>query len=203
MEREKILDKSMRDYSKQIDIMQIILISIGALLVPTFLAKLLNTIFGANSFIATHSQIIVGSIVNTALIVTAINVKGWKKIIGIITLPSISTILGGYVFKTASVYMVYMIPAIWIGNFAIVYLYKLLLLNKKVNYFVTGIIAIIAKVAIIFAGFSLLNAFGIFPQKLIQNLQTAMSTTQGITATIGMVISYTIYLANKKSLNRD
>lgn len=200
MERENVLNKSMRDYSKQIDIMQIILICIGALLVPTFLASLLTKIFGANSFIASHSQIIVGSIVNTVLIVTAINVKGWKKIVGIITLPSISTILGGYVFKTASVYMAYMIPAIWIGNFAIVYLYKQLLLNKKLNYFITGAIAIVVKVAIIFGGFSLLKAFGIFPEKLVQNLQVAMGTTQAATATIGVIISYTIYLANKKTI---
>ena len=200
MERENVLNKSMRDYSKQIDIMQIILICIGALIVPTFLASLLTKVIGANSFIDSHSQIIVGSIVNTALIVTAINVKGWKKIVGIITLPSISTILGGYVFKTASVYMAYMIPAIWIGNFAIVYLYKQLLLNKKLNYFVTGAIAIAVKVAIIFGGFSLLNIIGIFPEKLVQNLQIAMGTTQAVTATIGMIISYTIYLANKKTI---
>ncbi len=203
MERENVLNKNMRDYSKQIDIMQIILICIGALIVPTFLASFFTKVFGANSFVASHSQIIVGSIVNIALIVTAINVKGWKKIVGIITLPSISTILGGYVFKTASVYMAYMIPAIWIGNFAIIYLYKVLLLNKKLNYFVTGIIAIITKVAIIFGGFSLLNILGIFPEKLVQNLQVAMGTTQVVTATIGMIISYTIYLSNKKTLKNN
>lgn len=203
MERESILNKSMRDYSKQMDILQIVLICIGALIVPTFLASLLTKVFGVNSIISTYSQIIVGSVVNTALIVTAINVKGWKKIAGIITLPSISTILGGYVFKTASVYMVYMIPAIWIGNFAIVYLYKELLLNKKINYFITGIIATVVKVAVIFGGFSLLNAFGTFPEKLVQNLQVAMSSTQAITATIGMIISYTIYVANKKTMKNS
>ncbi len=198
MEDVKVLDKKMCDYSKQVDILQIILICISALLVPTFLASLLTKIFGANSVIASNSQIIVGSIVNVALIVTAINVKGWKKIVGIITLPSISTILGGYVFKTASIYMAYMIPAIWLGNFAIVYLYKLLLLKKEINYFVTGILAIIVKVAIIFLGFSILNYAGIFPDKMVKTLQTAMGMTQLITATIGMVISYTVYLANKK-----
>lgn len=198
MEKENVLNKSMRDYSSSINILQIVLICIAALIVPTFLAKSLITIFGANSVIASNSQIIVGSIVNTALIVTAINVKGWKKIVGIITLPSISTILGGYVFKTASVYMAYMIPAIWLGNFAIVYLYKKLLLEKKLNYFVTGIIAIVAKVAIIFGGFYILNSFGIFPEKLVQNLQTAMGTTQAITATIGMCVAYTVYIANKR-----
>lgn len=50
MERESVLNKSMRDYSKQIDIMQMILICIGALIVPTFLASLLTKVFGANSF---------------------------------------------------------------------------------------------------------------------------------------------------------
>ena len=192
MEKENVLEKNMYDDSKQINILQIILICVGALLVPTFLAQLLTKVFGANSVIASNSQIIVGSIVNTALIVTAINVKGWKKIIGIITLPSISTILGGYVFKTASVYMAYMIPAIWLGNFAIVYLYKWLLLKKEYNYFATGFIAIVVKVAIIFLGFNILNAFGIFPEKLVQNLQTAMGATQAITATIGMLISYSV-----------
>lgn len=146
MEKENVLSQNMRDYSKVTQVLQIILIGISALIVPTFLASLINVIFGQNSWIASHSQIIVGSIVNIALIVTAINVKGWKNIALVITLPSISTILGGYVFKTASVYMAYMIPAIWVGNFVLVYLYKLLLLKKNMNYFLTGVIAIAVKV---------------------------------------------------------
>ena len=146
MEKENVLSKSMKDYSRGIEIIQLILIGIVTLFVPTFLAKLLASAFGVNSFIASNSQIIVGSIVNTALIISAINIKGWKKVIGIITLPSISAILGGYVFKTSSVYMCYMIPAIWIGNFALVYLYKELLLKRKKNYFISGMISIIVKV---------------------------------------------------------
>lgn len=203
MEKENILDKKMCDYSKQLEIIQIILICVSALLVPTFLARFLTEWFGQNSFIASHSQIIVGTIVNIALITTAINVKGWKKIVGIITLPSISTILGGYVFQTASVYMVYMIPAIWIGNFAIVYLYKLFLLDKKLNYFVTGIISIAVKVGVIFLGFNIIRAFGIFPEKLVSNLQNAMGFTQALTATIAMFITYTIYFANNHKKVND
>lgn len=94
--------------------------------------------------------------------------------------------------------MCYMIPAIWLGNFALVYLYKKLLLNKELNYFVTAIISIAIKVGIIFLGFNLLNLCGIFPEKLVQNLQNAMGLTQAITATIGAVITYTVYKANKK-----
>lgn len=43
----------------------------------------------------------------------------------------------------------------------------------------------------------MLNTFGIFPEKLIQNLQNAMGITQGITAGIAMIITYTVYIANK------
>ena len=198
MEKESIINKRITDFSKVTDTIQTILIFLIALLVPTFLVEILNKVFGATSVIATNSQLIIGSIVNTALVVAAINLKGWKKIIGVVTMPSISTILGGYVFKSASVYMVYMIPAIWLGNFALVYSYKAILLGKQKNYFLAGIVGIIIKVAIIFASLNILNLFGIFPEKLVSTLQTNMGAVQAITATIGVVIAFVIYELEKR-----
>lgn len=198
MNEEGILEKSKFDFSKTAERVQLLLILIGAFAVPIWLASFLKTVFGGASWVATNSQLIVGSLVNTALITAAINIKGWKKIVGIVTLPSIATILSGYVFKSASVFMVYMIPAIWVGNFALVYLYKLLLVAKEKNYLLTTVASIIVKVAIIFAGFSILKAFGIFPEKMVTTLQTAMGTTQAITATVGSVISFGILKICKK-----
>lgn len=200
MEKEGILNKSAIDFSKKSEILQTIIIGIIAFIVPTFLAAWIQTIFGKGSIIANNSQIIIGSIVNTALIMTAINIKGWKSTALVVTMPSISTILGGYVFGTASIFMVYMIPAIWVGNFALVYAYKAIMVAKSKNYFLAGIIGIAVKVAVIFGIFSILNAFGIFPTKIVNTLQTAMSLTQLITATIGMVISFIIYKA--ESINK-
>lgn len=200
MEKEKVLDKRIIDFSEKSDIIQTIILALVALMVPTFLAKLIKEIFGAQSIITTNSQFIVGSIVNIALIISAINIKGWKKIAAVVTMPSISTILSGYVFKSASVYMVYMIPAIWLGNFALIYAYKYLMLSKKQNYFLAGIVGIIAKVAIIYGIFSLLGVFGVFPVKVANTLSVAMGSTQVITATIGMIISSTIYFAEKKNI---
>ena len=200
MEKENVLDRRIYDLSEKVDIIQSIIIGLIAFIVPTFLAKLINIIFGTQSVIATNSQIIVGSIVNMALIVSAINVKGWKKIAGIITMPSVSTILGGFVFKTASVYMVYMIPAIWIGNFVLVYAYKYIMLAKKQNYYLAGIVGIVAKVIVIFGCFEILKLFSIFPDKLIGTLQIAMGGTQLITACIGMIISFVIYQVEKRKL---
>ena len=196
---EEIINKKISSFSKITDIVQTILIFLIALLVPTFLGELITNVFGAQSVIAKNSQIIIGSIVNTALIMTAINLNGWAKILGVVTMPSISTILSGYVFGSASTYMVYMIPAIWLGNFALVYLYKLLLLDKNMNYFFTGVIGVIVKVAIIFLSFNVLNLFNIFPEKLVNTLQNAMGLTQLITASIGVVVAFAIYKAEKLS----
>ena len=200
MEKENTINQRIYNFSDKIDKIQAIILGIIAFLVPTFLAQLIKAIFGAQSVITANSQIIVGSIVNMALIVSAINVKGWKKIAGIITMPSVSTILGGFVFKTASVYMVYMIPAIWIGNFVLVYAYKYIMLAKKQNYFLAGIVGIVAKVIVIFGCFEILKLFSIFPDKLIGTLQIAMGGTQLITACIGMIISFVIYQVEKRKL---
>ena len=198
MENEGIINKRVKDFSKGIDIMQTILIFLIALLVPTFLGGILSKIFGSTSVMSTNSQLIVGTIVNAALVVSAINLKVWAKILGVVTMPSISTILSGYVFGTASVYMVYMIPAIWIGNFALIYSYKFLMLGKNKHYFLAGIVGIIVKVAIIFALFNLINLFGVFPEKLVENLRNAMGMTQLITDTLGVIAAFVIYKLEKK-----
>lgn len=198
MENVKTMEQSVSDFSKKSEVIQTILIWILALVVPTFLGSLIKEVFGATSVIAQNSQIIVGTIVNTLLILSALNLKGFWKIAAVVTAPSVSTILSGFVFKSASVYMAYMIPAIWVGNFALIYAYKLIMLAKKKNYFLAGVVGIVVKVAVIFGVFSLLNVFGIFPEKLVANLSVAMSTTQAITATLGVIISSAIYAVEKK-----
>ena len=195
MEQEGVLKQTVKDFSKQTDIIQTIVLFLIAFLVPTFLGQLLTLIFGAESIIASNSQLIIGSIVNTALVLTATNLKGFWKIAGIVTMPSISAVLGGYVFHTASVFAVYMIPAIWIGNFALVYAYKFIMLAKKQNYFLAGLVGVIAKVAIIFGGFNLLKVIGGFsgaPEKVVNMFQTSMGITQAITATIGVFLAFGI-----------
>lgn len=202
MENENVINKRIVDFSKKIDIIQTVLIFLISLLVPTFLGEIITKIFGAKSVIASNSQYIIGSIVNTALVMAAINLKGWKKILGVVTMPSISTILGGYVFGTSSTYMVYMIPAIWIGNFALIYAYKFIMIGKNKNYFLAGIVGILVKVAIIFSAFNLLKTIGIFPDKIVSMLQISMGMTQLITAVIGVLIASIIYGIMKKNIDK-
>lgn len=196
---EAILKGTVRDFSKKSEIFQTVVIAVLAFLVPTFLAQLINASFGVGSVIANNSQIIVGTVVNTILVISALNLKGWNKTIFVVTMPSISTIMSGYVFKTASIYMVWMIPAIWLGNFVLILSFKYIMIKRNSSYFIAAIIGIIGKVAIIFGIFMLLKAFNIFPVKMISNLQKAMSLIQLITATLGSSFAFVIYkLENKK-----
>lgn len=201
---ETVLKETVKDFSKKNETVQSVLIALLAFLVPTFLAQTLKIVFGANSVIVNNSQIIVGSIVNTALVLTALNLKGAGKIFFVVTMPSVSTILSGYVFKSASVYMVWMIPAIWIGNFLLIMAFKYLMLKKEKSYWLSAIVGIAAKVTVIFSCFIILKNLNVFPEKLVTNLQKAMSIIQLITAFIGCIISYVIYkleIKDKKTSN--
>ena len=190
---EAILKYTTKDFSQTSEKVQTIIIAVLSLGIPTFLAQLIETIFGPQNIVTTNSQLIVGSVVNTLLIICALNVKGFSKTAFIITMPSVSTILSGYVFKSASVYMVWMIPAIWLGNFALIFAFKYIMLSKGRNYILAAISGVICKVLIIFGFFTILKLFNVFPDKLILNLQKAMTLTQLITAIIGCIIAYIFY----------
>ena len=196
---ENVLNSVARISSDKNNLIQALILGILAFLVPTFLSGMIVGIFGETSVISNNSQFIVGSIVNILLITAAINVKGFKNIIGIVTMPSISTILSGYVFGTASTFMVYMIPAIWIGNFLLIYAYKFFMINKNMNVFLAGVIGIILKVATIFGFFELISLFGIFPAKVASVLQVAMGFNQLVTASIAVVLVGTLeMIINRK-----
>ena len=80
MENQKVMERSVYDFSKKSEIIQTVLIWILALVVPTFLGSLIKEVFGAQSIVAQNSQLIVGTIVNTLLILSALNLKGFWKI---------------------------------------------------------------------------------------------------------------------------
>lgn len=185
----KVLEKQLIDTKKAQNIIITTLIVIGAFVVPTFLAKIIP--------LGKYQQIIVGSIVNMSLILTALYTKGTVKTIAIATLPSMSTILGGLIFKDITLYSKTMIPAIWIGNFSFIMLYKLLYVNKKVKYPISAIIAIIVKAAIIYLGFTIMINTMTVPMPVKTTLNTAMGVTQLITATSGSILAFLVVISTK------
>lgn len=191
---EQVVNKRVCELSKVGEIIQTVLIILGALLVPAVVPQILQAIFGKTSVIASNSQIIVGSIVNTALIMAGLNMKGWRKIVLIATLPSLSAIGSGYIFGSLTKVTIFMIPGIWLGNFSLIMLMKYLYANKNINYALSAVIAIAVKVAIIFGVLNIWMAFSILPNQgaVASTLRNTMGLTQAITATIGAIISILI-----------
>lgn len=191
----KILNQQLIDTKKITDILVTLLIIIGAFAVPTFLAKIIP--------LGKYQQLVVGTIVNASLILTALYTKGTIKTIAIATLPSISTIVGGLLFATMTKYSQIMIPAIWIGNFAFILLYKVLFVNKKIAYPLSAVIAVVTKVAIIYLGFTIMVNLIAVPEMVKTTLNTSMGVTQLITATCGSVLAFIIMLSTKLSVRKE
>jgi len=186
-----ILNNRIVDTKKSVDIIITILIVIGAFLVPTFLARIIP--------LGQYQQLIIGAIVNMSLILTALYTKGTVKTFSIATLPSVSTILGGLLFGGMTLYSKTMIPAIWLGNFAFIFLYKFLFVEKKLNYPITAIVAIITKVSIIYLGFIIMAHTIAVPDMIEQALSTSMGITQLITATSGSILASLIIIYQKQN----
>lgn len=189
----RVLNKSWFSFEKKDERRDTIVLVLFALLIPLFLGKLISLIFGENSLVTSNSQVIIGTIVNSLLIVAALNLKGIKKIIGVTIMPSVAIILSGLLFGSETNEMIWMMPGVWIGNFLFVYMFKWLMIEKKVNYFLTGLCSVIVKTLIIFGIFSLLNAFGIFSTTVIDTLRYSMGILQGFTGILGVLLGYLIY----------
>ena len=160
-----------------------------------FAALALPLAFSNSSIFATqNNQFLIGPIVNCALIYAAINCTGWSKLLSVAFLPSICTIITGALFAMSSAYALYMIPAIWLGNFTLVFLYKYLFAYKKLNFALSSVIAIVAKVLVIASFFGILVAAGAIPASstAAKVMWPAMSVYQLITATIGAMLAYGI-----------
>lgn len=191
---EQVVNKRVYELSKAGEIIQTILIILGALLVPAVVPQLLQLVFGKTSVIASNSQIIVGSIVNTALIMAGLNLKGWRKLILIATLPSLSAVGSGYIFGNLTKVTLFMIPGIWLGNFSLIMLMKYLYANKNINYAISAVISILVKVALIFGVLNIWMALSVLPNQgaVANTLRNTMGLTQLITASIGAIISVLI-----------
>lgn len=191
---EQVVNKRVYELSKAGEIIQTILIILGALLVPAVVPQLLQLVFGKTSVIASNSQIIVGSIVNTALIMAGLNLKGWRRLVLIATLPSLSAVGSGYIFGNLTKVTLFMIPGIWLGNFSLIMLMKYLYANKNINYAISAVISILVKVALIFGVLNIWMAFSVLPSQgaVANTLRNTMGLTQLITASIGAIISVLI-----------
>jgi hypothetical protein len=146
-------------------------------------------------FVLGHPQILVGIVVNAMLIVGATYLKG-HKLLPLILLPSLGVLTAGVLFGTYTVFLLYLIPFIWIGNAIYVYTYKHFNIAKyKLKNNVLGIgIASLLKAGFLFGATFLLVQFAIVPSIFL----TAMGVLQLTTALIGGIVAVGIVKARER-----
>jgi len=132
-----------------------------------------------------HPQLLTGTLVNAFLIMAALHFRGWK-VLPLVMLPSIAAVLNGVLFGPFTVFLLYMMPFIWLGNFVLVYLFKKLHLAKGTNYFITLGISALAKAAFLFAVAYILVGANILPAMFL----TAMGAVQLATAIAGGLVAF-------------
>lgn len=144
-------------------------------------------------FFIGHPQIAVGIVVNAMLIVSALNLKGWK-IAPIIILPSIAMVLRGALFGQFTIFLLYMIPFIWIGNFILVLSFKYFKLRRNTNYWLTLVLGTAFKSGFLFLSALVLFYLGLIPVVFL----TAMGVLQVITAIFGGAAAYGLHEAKRR-----
>ena len=158
----KLLDLQIYKFNNKQQYTEIIIYSFVCFFLPLFIG---------------HPQIVVGITVNTLLIMSALNMQNYK-LLPVIILPSLGALSRGILFGPFTIYLVYLIPFIWVGNFMLVLLFKYLYLNKKLNYFVTLFSAAFLKALFLFTVAFILFKLNIIPVIFL----TAMGIMQFVTA---------------------
>jgi hypothetical protein len=164
------LNQTSHEFMEKYENVELILYSTAVFLIPLLFS---------------HPQMLTGTLVNAFLIMAALHFKGWKAA-PIVILPSVAAVLSGVLFGPFTIFIVYMMPIIWIGNFVLVYLFKYLYMIKSLNYWAALGGAAVAKSALLFgAAFILVNA-SVIPAMFL----TAMGILQLGTAIAGGIVAF-------------
>ncbi len=144
-------------------------------------------------FVFMHMQLLVGTAVNTALVLAALNMKNYKTL-PMIVCPSIGAVAGGLLFGSFTPFLLYMIPAIWVGNTILVMSFKKFMLEKKKNKFLVLGGASLAKAGFLFVVAGILVVSGVLPKPFL----VAMGPMQLATAALGGAVALGIQFTKKK-----
>lgn len=144
-------------------------------------------------FILGHPQWIVGVLVNAALVLAALNLKSYKML-PVILIPSLAVLSRGVIFGPFTYLLVFMIPFIWIGNSILVYLFKKLHVDKKMNRFVVLGIGAAAKTLFLFTAAFIFFKLGVLPAVFL----TTMGLLQLYTAIAGGMLAIGVQELKKK-----
>ena len=144
-------------------------------------------------FFMGHPQLLVGTAVNMALILSSLYLKR-NFLLPIIFIPSIAVLSRGLIFGPFTIFLLYFIPFIWIGNFILALFFKGLYLKKKTNYFITLLSGSFAKAFFLFFIALLLFKLNLIPEIFLKT----MGILQFTTAIFGGIAAFAIIKSREK-----
>jgi len=129
------------------------------------------------------NQLVAGTIINALLIKTAITYKS-KKVFLLSVIPSTAALAGGFLFSNLANQLLLMLPFIWLGNLAIMFLMKNLYLKKHKEFFYSALFSGTAKTILLFSAAALLLSQSLVPALFL----TMFGVSQFITVEAGAVL---------------
>ena len=132
-------------------------------------------------FLIGTPQLLVGTVVNAILILSAIKMKRSRLLYPLLFIPSIATIARGLVFGPFTPLLFYMLPFIWASNGLLVFVLQATYVNKSMNYFLSLFLASLVKTIPLFLTASIYVSLKILPTIFL----TGMGLVQFITASLG------------------
>ena len=166
------------------EVLELVLLSSLSFLIPLFIG---------------HPQIVVGVVVNAIIVRCALTMKGWKNLPTIL-FPYLGAVTRGIMFGPFTVYLVYLVPFIWFGNFVLAFFIKLFSKAQfRYSSAITIIISSALKVSTIFLPTLLLVNFSIIPNVFLK----PMGIVQFFTAVIGSSIALVSTKLELKYLSTD
>ena len=149
----------------------------------------INVLLFVVPFFLGESQLLVGSVVNLALIYIALNFKQ-AKLLPAIFLPAIASILRNSVLGSATAYLAILMPFIWMSNGLFIMAIRGMVYKGKSLILSLGVSSVAKALFLFCVTFMLVSLFK-FPNVLL----VAMGIMQLVTASIASII-YSIYSKN-------
>lgn len=143
-----------------------------------------------------HPQWLVGTVVNTCLFLGALYLPK-KYFLPLAILPSLGVLARGAVFGPFTLFLVYFLPFIWLGNLVLILAFKGLF--SKFGFFLSGFAAGLAKFIFLLAAANIYFYFHVVPSLFLQ----AMGLNQLATALAGGLTAFLIFKLNGQLISRS
>lgn len=144
-------------------------------------------------FFVQGPQFLTGTVVNTFLFLFVSQFPS-KKTFPIVVLPSVAAVLNGVLFGKFTIFLLYFLPFIWMGNYILTKSFTYF--SKKNSFFVSVLISSLLKFSVLFIIANIFTSMKIVPSAFLQS----MGLIQLYTALIGGILALGISAVIPKNI---